>query len=81
MHESGKYIKTYKFFLDRLEQNTSDPELLDTVAWVYLDNGNQENAIKIYKEKVLPAINKTGDKDKIKKYEAFFKKISTRDWW
>ena len=75
MHETQQYIESYNFFLERLENNTSNPNCLDTVAWVYKDHGDQEKAIQIYTTRILPTIQKTGDSEQIAKFNKYFEEI------
>jgi hypothetical protein len=74
MHETGKYTKDYKFYLKYLEKS-DDIIKLDTVAWVYKDNGNKKKAIEIYKTRIIPWI-KIEEPEIQEKYEIYFKKIS-----
>ncbi len=74
MHESGKYTKDYKFYLKHLEKS-DDIGDLDTVAWVYKDNGNKKKAIEIYKTRILPWI-KIEDSKTQAKYKRYFQEIS-----
>lgn len=78
MHETQHYIESYNFFLERLENNTSNPSCLDTVAWVYKDHGDQEQAIQIYTTRILPTIQKTGDSEKIDQFNTFFEEIRNK---
>jgi hypothetical protein len=74
MHKTGKYTKDYKFYLKYLEKS-DDITNLDTVAWVYKDNGNKKKAIEIYKTRIMPWVKI--EKPKIQeKYKIYFKKIS-----
>ena len=74
MHKSAKYTKDYKFYLNYLEKS-DDINDLDTVAWVYKDNGNKKKAIKIYKIRIMPWVKI--EKEEVQaKYEIYFKKIS-----
>jgi hypothetical protein len=68
MHERGKYYGAWEKILGEFETRKLKVGFLDTLAWVYKDNGNQEQAIKIYKEQILP-------KDRSQKWLEAFEKI------
>jgi len=74
MHESGKYSKDYMFYLKYLEQ-ADEINHLDTVAWVYKDNGNKKKAIQIYKTRILSWV-KIEDEKTQEKYKQYFQQIS-----
>jgi len=59
MHELGIYSNNYMHFLKKLEKSNKCLAL-DTVAWVYKDNGQKDKAIKIYKNRILPAVKAKG---------------------
>ncbi len=72
MHKMKQYSPDYKQLLTKLEQ-TNHAAYLYTVAWVYKDNGDTEKAIKLYEERILPAVKKSGGD--IEKYKRYFKEI------
>jgi len=68
MHET-KYTKNYKFYLKWLENSIKksgydDINLIDTIAWVYKDNGNQKRAIELYETRILPWVDIWFENDK-----------------
>ncbi len=73
MHKKKIYSTNYSDLLEKLEKS-NDYMHLDTVAWVYKDNGDKNKAIIIYKERVLPAVKKEGGD--IQKYEKYLVEIS-----
>ena len=76
MHKIGKYSKDYTFFLKYLEQS-DDINDLDTVAWVYKDNGNKQKAIEIYKQRILPWLKIESPKIQ-NKFKRHFQEISDK---
>ncbi len=72
MHETELYSPNYRSLLAVLEK-TNDYGRLDTVAWVYKDNGDTEKAIKLYEERILPAVKNSGGD--IEKYKRYFNEI------
>ncbi len=85
MHENKKYTQNYKFYLKWQENSIAksgydDISFLDTIAWVYKDNGNRKKAIEIYETRILPWVdiwfkdNKKAFRDKWKKYYKDIKK-------
>jgi len=68
MHEKQLYSENYKEFLAKLEKSDY-PNYLDTVAWVYKDNGNKNKAISIYENRLMPMLKKMGDNDVMAEYE------------
>ena len=75
MHET-KYTKNYKFYLKWQENSIAksgydDISLLDTIAWVYKDNGDKKKAIEIYETRILPWIDVEFEDDKKGKNKKF----------
>jgi hypothetical protein len=80
MHENKNYTQNYKFYLKWQENSISksgydDISMLDTIAWVYKDNGNKKKAIEIYETRILPWVDILFEDDKKGKNKAF------RDKW
>jgi len=68
MHET-KYTKNYKFYLKWQENSIAksgydDINFLDTIAWVYKDNGNKKKAIEIYETRIVPWVDIRFNDDK-----------------
>ena len=76
MHERNDYSIEYKELLAILE-NSEKCKYLDTVAWVYKDNGNTKKAIEIYKEKILPRVKKSGGS--YQEYQKYFNRIKSNN--
>jgi hypothetical protein len=49
--------------------------MLDTIAWVYKDNGEDKKAIDIYKNKIMPKIRNSKNKKTIEKFKKYYQKI------
>ena len=80
MHEKGIYDEDYKFYLDYLEDyldklGYDNIHHLDTVAWVYRDNGNKSKAIAIYKNRILPWVKIENEKKRYM-FKGYFLEIS-----
>ena len=62
MHTNKNYTQNYKFYLKWQENSITksgydDIGFLDTIAWVYKDNGNKKKAIEIYETRILPWVD------------------------
>lgn len=68
MHKKNFYAENYREFLAKLEKS-DDPNCLNTVAWVYKDNGDKKKGISIYENRLMPMLKKMGDNDVMAKYE------------
>ena len=85
LHEKKSYDESYKVYLDILEKHIEksqydDLRRLDTIAWVYKDNGNQEKAVEIYETRILPWVKiKFKSRSFRNKYEKNYKKIANLD--
>ncbi len=81
MHKSGKYQAGYEIMLEELESYATkifDIDYLDTVAWVYKDNGNRKKAIKIYETFLLPALKNITSSYTKDKYKTKFREIGEK---
>ncbi len=73
MHEFKIYAKEYQKMVKQLEKS-DDISDLDTVAWVYKDNGNTAKAVKIYEERILPVARSEGGEE-LQEYLNYYKRI------
>ncbi len=69
MHETKKYVPSYKFYVKWLENylNQSgydDINFWDTIAWTYKDHGDKKTALKIYRTRILPWVDIWYNNDK-----------------
>ncbi len=69
MHETKNYTQNYEFYLkwqenSILKSGYDNISLLDTIAWVYKDNGNKKKAIEIYETRILPWVDIWFEDDK-----------------
>ncbi len=72
MHKKNKYTNNAMKLVKELEKKSSDIGQLDTVAWVYMDNGYAEKAIDLYKTRILPKCS-----DECEKFQGYYKKLQT----
>jgi hypothetical protein len=66
MHKNKKYAGDYKEALNYLENNSNNIKDLDTVAWVYKDNGQINKARNIYEKRIIPQLDNYGNAEKEK---------------
>lgn len=73
MHKKGTYSEDYEFYLDYLRSTNEYKEnisMADTVAWVYFDHKDYDEALKIYENEIKPWIEMAP-----REKQSFFKNI------
>ena len=78
MHKVGIYSLDWNKLAKQVE-GSKDYWNIGSAAWAYHDNGDTEKGIGLYKNKVMVGVRKTGDPEKISKFEKYFETMKNAE--